>query len=185
MSVYELGIDEAVILQDSNVSTEGLTKTLILTNRNIIQVNRGFFGGDKDASKYPLLKLKELNGKPNVRIGKSRNGSPQLELYFQGYEKIYSFQGGLFAERKWANAIEKAYKAAVNETRKAEKAKKTAGEIFAPLKATIENAKTVFSPKTKEPKTVVLKCPKCGAELVGIKGEQVKCSYCEALVTIK
>lgn len=184
MSVYELGIDEAVILQDSNVSAGGSNVTLILTNRNIIQVNKGFFGGDKDAWKYPLLDLKELNGKPNVRIGKSRNGSTQLELYFQGYEKAFSFQG-MLAERKWANAIEKAYKAAVAEVKKAEKAKKNVGEIFAPLKGTIENAKSVFSPRAKEPKTIVMKCPKCGAELVGEKGEQVRCSYCEAIVTMK
>lgn len=184
MSIFELGIDEAVILQDSNVSASGSKVTLILTNQNIIQVNKGFFGGDKDAWKYPLLDLKELNGKPNVRIGKSRNGSTQLELYFQGYERAYSFQG-MLAERKWAGAIEKAYKAAVAEMKKAEKTRKTVGEVFAPLKGTIENAKSVFSFRTKEPKIIVMKCPKCGAELVGEKGEQVRCSYCEAIVTLK
>ena len=74
MSVYELDFDEAVILQDTNVTMNGKSVTLILTNRNIIQVNKGFFGGDKGANKYPLLELKELNGKPNVRVGKSKGG---------------------------------------------------------------------------------------------------------------
>ncbi len=184
MSVYELDIDEAVILQDSNVTAGRSNITLILTNRNIIQVNKGLFGGDKEAWKYPLLDLKELNGKPNVRIGKSRSGSTQLELYFQGYEKAYSFQG-MLAERKWASTIEKAYKAASAELKKAEKAKKNAVEVFAPLKGTIENAKNVFTSKTKGPKIKVMKCPECGAELVGEKGEQVRCSYCEALIIIK
>ena len=55
MSVYELDFDEAVILQDTNVTMNGKSVTLILTNRNIIQVNKGFFGGDKDANKYPLV----------------------------------------------------------------------------------------------------------------------------------
>lgn len=56
----------------------------------------------------------------------------ELELYFQGYEKAYSFQG-MLAERKWASTIEKAYKAASAELKKAEKAKKNAVEVFAPL----------------------------------------------------
>lgn len=184
MSVYELDFDEAVILQDSNVSVNGASITLVLTNCNIIQINKGFLGRDKDASKLPLLQLKELNGKPNVRIGKSRNGDAQLELYFQGYERVYSFQG-MFAERKWAGAIEKAYKAAASEAKKAEKSKMNVGGIIAPLKGTLENAKNSIAAKTKEAKPRTMKCPKCGAELVGIKGEQVRCSYCDAMVTIK
>ena len=184
MSVYELGIDEAVILQDFNASAEGTNVTLILTNQNIIQINKGFWGKEKVAWKYPLLDLKELDGKPNVRVGKSRNGNTQLELYFQGYEKAYSIRG-ILTERKWANAIEKAYKAAVTELKKAEKPNRNSAEIFAPLKGTFENAKNVLAPKSKGPKILVMKCPQCGAELTGEKGEQVRCSYCEALVTIK
>ena len=183
MSVYALDIDEVVILQDPNVTAYGATVTLILTNHNIIQVEKGFWG-DKEALKYPLLELKELSGKPNVRIGKSRSGGAQLELYFQGYEKEYSFQG-IFTERKWASAIEKAYKAAVSEAKKAERKKLNVSGIFTPIKGKIVIAKNSIAAKTKEPKTRTMKCPQCGAELVGLKGEQVRCGYCDAMVTIK
>ena len=184
MGVYNLDIDEAVILQDSNVFVGKYNVTLILTNRNIIQVNKNVFGGEKNALKYPLLGLKDLNGKPNVRVGKSRDGKTQLELYFQGFEKAYLFQG-MLVERKWANAIEKAYKAAAGEVKNAGKAKRNIGGIFAPLKGTIENAKSVLTSNPKEPKILVMKCPKCGAELVGEKGKQIRCSYCEAVITLK
>lgn len=184
MSAYELGFDEAVILQDTNVSMGHASVTLLLTNQNLIQVNKGLFGADRDAVKYPLLDLKELNGKPNVRIGKSRSGDTQLELYFQGYEKAYSFHG-VFGERKWASAIEKAYRSAVSEAKKAEKSKLGVAGIFAPLKGTLDDAKTTFTARTKGLKTKAMKCPKCGAELVGMKGEQVRCSYCDAIVAIK
>ena len=178
MSVYELDFDEAVILQDTNVTMNGKSVTLILTNRNIIQVNKGFFGGDKDANKYPLLELKELNGKPNVRVGKSKGGEVQLELYFQGYDKAYSIKG-ILSERKWATAIEKAYKAAVAEAKKANKSPIGIGSIFNPLKGTIENAKKSMI------KTKTIKCPNCGNILSGEKGKEVKCDYCDFVVKIK
>ena len=184
MSIYELGVDEAVILQDSQVFFGLSMVTLILTNQNIIQVNKGFFGRDKEAWKYPLLDLKVLNGKPNVRIGKSGNGRTQLELYFQGYERAYSFQE-LRGERKWLNAITKAYKEAVAEKNRAEKSMRGAARILSPLKGTIDSAKNAISSKTKNPRILMMKCPKCGAELAGEKGAQVTCSYCEALVTIR
>ena len=184
MAVYDLGLDEVVIMQESNVFSGGSNVTLILTNQNLIEVTKGFWGSDKGSNKYPLLNLKEYNGKPNVLVGKGPNGKTRLELYFTGYEKYYSFQG-MLAERKWAGAIEKAYKACVAEQKKCEKPKLDVGTIFAPIKGTLESAKHAVIPKTKEPKTKMVKCPRCGAELTGEKGKEVKCSYCEAIVTIK
>lgn len=184
MAVYDLGLDEVVIMQESNVFSGGSNVTLILTNQNLIEVTKGFWGSDKGSNKYPLLNLKEYNGKPNVLVGKGPNGKTRLELYFTGYEKYYSFQG-MLAERKWAGAIEKAYKACVAEQKKSEKPKLDVGTIFAPIKGTLESAKQAVIPKTKEPKTKMVKCPRCGAELTGEKGKEVKCSYCEAIVTIK
>ena len=52
MAVYNLDADEAVIMQASGVFTDADgTVDLILTNKNLIQVNKGFFGGDKDSIK--------------------------------------------------------------------------------------------------------------------------------------
>ncbi len=182
MSAYQLDLDEAVILQDSHVSNNGSKVTLILTSKNLIQVNKGFFGGDKDSQKYPLSDLKELNGKPNVRIGKTRNGGPQVEFYFQGYERFYSFQD-LFAERKWVNAVEKAYKSFVLNMDPDNKQVSGMGKLLSPLKDTIENAKRSVLPGYREPR--MAKCPKCGAELVGRKGEAIRCDYCDTVTVIK
>ena len=185
MNIYELGADEIVIMQDAHVSDSASGNvTLVLTNQSLIQVNKGFWGSEKSSEKYPLLDLKEYNGKPNVIVGKAKNGSAQLELYFTSFEKYYSFQAA-FAERKWANAIAKAYKARVVDVKKNEKAKSDKGVLFAPLKNTLGSAKNAIIPKTKAPKTKTVKCPKCGAELSGEKGAEVTCSFCDAVVPIK
>ncbi len=187
MSAYALDLDEVVILQDFNVIANGAEVTLILTNKNVIEVTRGFWGGDKDSNKYPLYALKEMNGKPNVRVGKSPNGKAQLELYFVGYNKVYSFKG-LFVEKKWLSAIEKAYKAALKQAIAEEKREKRAanegkgvGELIAPIMEKVGLAVI----KNKESRILSAKCPKCGAEVSGSKGDQVTCSYCDAIFVIK
>ena len=185
MNIYELGPDEIVIMQDAHVNDSASGRvTLVLTNQNLIQVNKGFWGSDKSSEKYSILDLKEYNGKPNVIVGKAKNGSTQLELYFTSFEKHYSFQA-TFAERKWANAIAKAYKACVADAKKNEKGKSDTGSLFAPLKNTFDSAKNTIIPKPKAPKTKTVKCPKCGAELSGKKGTEVTCSFCDAVVPIK
>ncbi len=184
MAVYELGLDEVVIMQDSNAFCGGSSVTLILTNQNLIEVIKGFWGSDKASNKYPLLDLKEHNGKPNVLVGKDPGGKARLELYFVGYEKYYSFRG-LFAEKKWSGAIEKAYKACAAEQRKGAKQKLDVSSIIAPIKGTIVSAKQTVMSIQKEPKVKTVKCPRCGAELTGEKGQEIRCNYCDNLVTIK
>lgn len=181
MIVYSLDTDEAVILQDSNVKTSGTDITLILTNKHVIQVKKGIFGREKSAFKYPLLDLKELNGKPNVRIGKAQNGEKQLELYFKLYQRVYCFRDFL-AEMKWAGAIEKAYRTVVAEARKSEQTENNQG-FFAPILNTLDTARHALFFKADETRT--MKCPRCGADLVGEKGEQVTCGYCDTIVTIR
>ena len=189
MAVYQLGIDEVVITQDNSV-TEGRSGiTLVLTNRNLIQINKNLFGVEKNAVTFPLMDLKEYKGKPNVLIGKDSNGNSRLELYFSGYEKYYYFKG-LLTERRWAHAIEKAYKECVSEKKKADKKKNEKKIIdveglLSPLKNTLETEKKTVTPKPKEPKMKYNKCPRCGAELYGEKGTEVTCSYCDAKVVIK
>ena len=184
MSVYELGPDEVVIMQEANVSDGRSQVALILTNQNIIEIQKGFFGGDKNSIKYSLGDLRVNNGKPNVLVGKASDGSARLELYFNGFERYYSFKG-LLTERKWASSIEKAYKVYITEKNKKEKVKRNLGTIFAPIKGTLENAKKAVTPKPKEKEIRSVKCPKCGAQLSGPKGEDITCDYCSAVVKVK
>ena len=174
MSGYVLGHDEAVIMQESNVSDNRIRVTLVLTNRNIIQVKSDSFDRNKDALNYPLLELKLLNGKPNIIIRKNSFGETQLDLFFRDYEKSYVFPKRSDT-KKWASAIEKAYKAVDAEVRKEEKMRN--GSIF-------------FTPFKKSVTRRIMgqcsvKCPYCGADLSGAKGEQVKCSFCDSTVTIE
>ena len=183
MSVYELDSDEIVIMQENNV-TEGKTKVaLILTNKNIIQVNKktNFWGNDvdKDAVKYPLLELKDNNGKPNILIGKDANGRTRLELYFSGYEKYYVFDAW-FAEKKWAGAIEKAYIDRCSDKSGGNSQTFNIGSVFAPIAGLFGAGNNSGATKNK-----TTKCPRCGAELSGDRGQEVKCDYCDTVVVIK
>lgn len=182
MSVYELDKDEIVIMQENNVSEGKQNVALILTNKSIIQVNKktNFWGNDvdKDSVKYSLLELKDNNGKPNILIGKDADGKTRLELYFSGYEKYYVFEAW-FAERKWAGAIEKAYidycsdKSSNSQT-------SNIGAVFAPIAGLFGARNNSGTVKNK-----ITKCPKCGAELSGDRGKEVKCDYCDTVVLIK
>ena len=173
MNIYTLEPDEVVIMQDTHVrDADSGEVTLVLTNKSIIQVNKGFFGKAKDFEKYSLLDLKEYKGKPNVLVGKDSSNVARLELYFSTFEKYYYFHAA-FRERKWASSINKAYKTCAAEKRKVERTNAGGGFWHSPVKNTIQlNKKTV-------------KCPRCGAELAGEKGTSVVCEYCDAVVTIK
>lgn len=183
MSVYQLDQNEAVIMHASNVLCGSSRVDLILTNKNLIQVNKGFFGGDKDSQKYPLKDLKVLNGKANVLIGKSSAGQKQMELYFNGYERKYHF-GAMLAENKWSSAIIKAHKQLMDEIEREQKAASGKGNILKSIAGTFDSAKEKVLPK-KAPSMKTIKCPKCGAELSGEKGSAVQCPYCNATVVIK
>lgn len=183
MSVYELGPDEAVIMRASDVTTAGSMShvDLILTNKYLIQINKGLFGGDKEAEKYPLSELRVLNGKANVLVGKDRNNK-RLELYYYGFEKIYSFSG-LFTEDKWASAVIKAHKAYMEECNKKQKREVGQTGLFKSLAETLDTAKEKILPRSPAVKSG--KCPRCGAILSGQNGKKAICVYCNETVEIK
>ncbi len=182
MAAYNLDNDEAVIMKVSGVSesTSG-NVDLILTNKNLIQINKGFLGNNKGSWKFPLTDLKTLNGKANVLVGTNNKGMKQLELYFAGYEKFYVF-GARSSENKWANEIIKAHKHRIAEIDKSNNPNK--GSLTQTIKGALDLAidkipiKIDSGPKTN-------KCPKCGAELTGPRGTAVTCSYCETKIIIK
>lgn len=180
MAVYILDPDEAVIMQATDIRTSGGNADLVLTSKNLIQVNKNFFGKARDAIKYPLSDLKTLNGKANVLIEKERNGSKQLKLYFISTELQFNVQSA----SKWANAIVKAHKERMNDISKSCKAAKAKGTLLGTIKGTVESAKNmVIGPKVPVRKSC--KCSKCGAELTGNRGEEVTCPYCDSSEIIR
>ncbi len=183
MAAYNLDADETVILREIGVSTGTARKvTLILTNKNIIQINRDVWGKDKDSIKYPLSNLKVSKGKANVLINKNRMGKKQLELFFVDCEKNFQFNKA-FAENTWAREIIKAQKNRMAEISKETNSGKKS--IIQSIKETIGTAKDSLLIERRSSLKKICKCPKCGAELVGGKGEKVKCDYCDTFVVIK
>ena len=183
MSIYTLADDEIVIIQEPKVREENSgTITLILTNQNLIQVKQNIFGNDKDYEKYSLLDLRASDGNPNVLVGKSKSGSRRLELYFSSFVKFYSFES-MFGERKWAAAIIRAYKTCAAEYKKNHRETQT-GSLFSPIANVVDAAKKQISMSQKPSKTSTCKCPKCGAEVLGKKGDEIICSYCGAVIHI-
>lgn len=182
MAAYNLDADETVILHEVGVSAGAVRKvTLLLTNKNIIQINKDIWGEDKDSIKYPLSNLKEIKGKANVLICRNRNGVKQLELFFSDCEKHYQFNKA-FAENTWAREIIKAHKNRMTEINQKTKSEKNS--VLQLISGTIETTKDkLISQRSSLKKSC--KCPTCGAELVGNKKEKVKCDYCDSVVVIK
>ncbi|MCR4841068.1 MAG: hypothetical protein K5848_05950 [Lachnospiraceae bacterium] len=178
MISYNLDEDEIVLMQEEHASWGSKNVRLLLTNKSIIQVTKGMFGKDKFVNKYPLMDLRVFNGKPNVRVGKLGLGQSQLELYFQKHEKFYRLRG-VFTEKKWADAIEKAY-AELNpgSSSTTEKTSKLPFKLpkigFSTKKELASNGDGVR----------VLKCRNCGADLPPTTEKEVTCEYCGSSFTV-
>ena len=179
---YVLEDGEVVIMRDEDVTdSNGKNVTLLLTNKHLIKIVCDFWGNTKD-NYFDLTSLRENNGTPNIRIGKGNGGKSRLELYFEQGQQFFTFKG-LFAEKKWASAIEKEYKARIKEIAKSERETITPAKVFAPVLDKIGATKDTLS--QREQKTLSSKCPYCGAITKGQKGKDVKCAYCEHTFVIK
>ncbi len=179
---YGLEDGEVVLMREDNVvDGNGKKVSLLLTNKRLIKTIYDFWGNSQDYT-FVLSRLRENNGIPNVRVGKGNDGKSRLELYFEESQQFFSFKG-LLGEKKWASAIEKAYKARMKELAKSEREPISAAKIFAPVLGKIEQAKETLS--QREQRTLSIKCPFCGAVASGLKGDEVKCSYCEHTFVIK
>ena len=185
MIEHFLDEDEIVILQDSNVTDRvGLSVTLILTKYNIIEKRQNVWGKETGTYKYSLLELKDNNGKPNILVGKTSDGKTRLELYFLDQELYYQFKAP-FAEKKWAAAITKAYKNCNADIKHSERSQFGVSAILSPIRGGIDSARNAIRQKQKDFGPIKTKCPKCGADLSGERGSEVKCGYCDNVVTLK
>ena len=187
MATYNLDEDEIVIMQDSTVTDQSNHHvTLVLTNKHILVLEQGLLGKIKETCRLSLSDLKENSGAPNVLVGKAPNGKTRLELYFSQSQYYYIFKG-LLAEKKWAAAIIKAYKALIKERVKSEAGQFDTSKIIAPVIGRLDAAKNAVlsAQKEKKAKTISSKCPYCGAAVIGSKGYEIRCEYCEAVFIIK
>lgn len=121
MMADKLGLDydEYVILKETGVAHGGVmsiyTDELILTNKKIICLNKGVFGGHKKTYYFPLDQIKSFNGIPQVQQGKLSNGTACLEIYMVDGEEYFNFQSkNKKTIMQWIEEIHKLFGSGVN-----------------------------------------------------------------------
>lgn len=130
-----LDYDEVVILQETNVAHGGVmagyTDELILTNKKIICIHMGIFGGKKTTYHYPLEQIKVYNGMPQAQFGKLSNGNKTLSIFFLNGEEQFFFQSSNNKTiEKWISEIQKLFGCEVkNSTKEKNNKKKSKYEI--------------------------------------------------------
>lgn len=206
---YSLMPNESVILQESSVAhggvMAGFTDDLMLTNLNIVCINKGILGNTKNIFQYPLSQIKRYNGKPQAVLGKLSNGTATLDIFFVDGRKESFYFNSLGNKRKinqWINEIinvvcgddplkESEGKASYIEPDSvagavldaANQVKDMGAELLGSLGIKPGFLKSVTG-ASSEPERVSRKCSSCSAPLVGFKGKAVKCKYCDTVQTL-
>ena len=189
---FSLLPNESIIYKsESSVMHGGFMSTytddLVLTNLNIVYINKGIFGNVKGIQKFPVNQIKMFNGEPQAIMGKQQNGMPKLEIYFiNGQQESFAFQSaGKKEVNKWINEICKLL-TGHDKSSSVSSSKMSAipgTEYLAEtLKGTMDTFKGAFGIKSKEQAAeipITKKCISCSAPLNGIKGQTVRCRYCD------
>lgn len=101
---FELEPDERIQLKETSVGRGDWgtgNGELVLTDRALIYVDRGLFGGYKG---YTRFRLEEIT---QVLAGKSPNGSHQLEIYHtEGQDNFVFGSAGKRRSAQWKKAID-------------------------------------------------------------------------------
>jgi hypothetical protein len=197
--------NESIILQEVNVSHGGVlaghTDELVLTNLNLICINKGVFGNTKNVFKYPLNQIKMYNGKPQALQGKLTNGTATLDVYFLNGVETFYFDG---INRKKINDWIKAITNTITQSGTGENyssddsddsvagAFKEVGDEFKEVGQELLGAFGINLGKKKmgsqgsdgSGEKVSKKCVSCSAPLTGVKGQVIKCLYCDTEQTL-
>lgn len=184
MANYNLQPNEVVLLKDGGVAYGGTfaaySDELILTNLNLVLIEKGIFGNRKGIRVFPLKQIKVYNGQAQALIGEATNGSPVLEVYFLDGQEKFDFQGGGKAKvLEWTakiNEVLTGQKAA--DIRDSGNALPGAGLVAEMVKDTVDVFKAKLGTKVGEPGKVAGKCGACSAPISGTRGSTVTCDYC-------
>ncbi len=181
---YNLQPNEGVLLQSINVKHAGASDScdeLILTNLNIIYIDRGAFTKKvKNVIYYPLKQLKKVNGKPQILSGvNGKDGSLQLQLFFYDCQESFEFSSKAKKEiGKWIRSINSVIEGFEVENEE-NHAIPGVAKVAKTIRDTITTFTGVLTEKSKNKKMITSKCNGCMAQLSGIKGEVVKCNHCD------
>ena len=183
----KLEYDEGVILKKDKVLHGGTMAsykdTLILTNKRIIYIKKGIFGGNKEIKYYPLSDVKIYNERAQVIIGKTENNRYTLDIFFNNGNESFGFE-----LKKdiviWIKKINELTTGKILENEEIDGASfiPNVEEIAKSVKNTIDICKDTFGLNNKKEYSCF--CKSCGASNKGIKGETIKCRYCGNYITI-
>lgn len=192
MGDYNLLSDEAVVLKNERAfhpvgRKNGTVGELVLTNFNIIYIKKGVLGGTKEVLKFPLNQIKIIDEKPQMNIGKRKNGDYQLEIYFQNSEEFFYFDS--FRKKEIIKWMDKISEILTGEPAKLDSAQRSyipgVYEFADTVKNTLGTVKQALGIKEKEVEKVTTRCMSCGAPIFGEKDSVVKCKFCGTKQTLK
>lgn len=193
MEKFTLEADEGIVLRGQNVAYNAITPfvhEIVLTNKNLIVLVKGFFGGVKNVVYIPLNQVKVINGKPQAMLGKHKNGTTRVELYMTSGDIIhFSFNTLTRMEAtKWVNTI---CKLLVDEEENgynpADYAIPGVEAVAESIKGTVDTVRNIFNKKTTQEMNALRRgvfCQNCGANYEGISGRTGKCPYCGTVQNI-
>lgn len=185
---YVLLPNESIIMTEGGIYYGGdkanSSHELILTNFNLVLVSKGSFGKTKNVRTFPIQHIKATNNRAQVILSETKSGSPQIEIYFVNGVEMFGFDDKNEAIT-WINKIN--FLVTGEETVMDVPTKKVipGTEMIADaLAGTVDVFKNAFGIKSKKPsdeadRRVAGKCCYCGAAISGIKGQVVRCSYCD------
>lgn len=193
---FNLASDESIIIKEINVADGGLispyTDELILTNRNIIHIDKGVFGNIKTVHYYPLKDIKKYNNNAQVILTKLSNGEHIMEIYFQNELLKFRFQyNNKKTIKKWINMINETLGFQPLETE--DGINVAINEVGKQFNSVSDSIRKVFLSKNsinhnevdKECSIINGKCISCSAPLTGKKGTTIKCRYCDTKQILK
>ncbi len=183
MANYELMSDEIILLQSQNAASEKSLggSEIILTDKRIIFISKGFFGKVKGVEYYPLDQISIFAGEPRIECI-HETGIYQLRIGFKSAIKTFNIDDGSKKTiNLWANTVYKALtgKDSPNLSAAPESFLSGVGVVADTLKGTIDTFKKSFGNKIQQViEQVSCNCPSCGHRIAGFKGQKVKCPYC-------
>lgn len=186
---YTLQPNESIIMKSGRITHGGLmigyTDELVLTNLNIILIEKGVFGNVKNIKYFPINQIKVYNGKPQVILTKQQNGFPKMEVYLLNGQDAFGFESKKEAE-KWINNINQLF-SGTSEGYDDTESKAIPGVEFVAdvLKDTFDTFAGAFGFKSKTKanatqEKIAKKCSSCGSQISGTKGQVIRCQYCDS-----
>lgn len=192
-SNYNLSAQEFVIMKHGQVSASekftSFTGELILTNQNLIFINKGVYGKVKDTKKIPINRIKIANNKAQVFITTVTYGLHKIEVYLLNGQEKFIFASKKDAER-WVSKINQVITEGDIEVDDSPNAPILGTEaITSVIKGTKDALREAFGLKTNNSESnsierVTMKCSYCGAPVSGNKNKVVRCSYCNSEHTL-